>query len=190
MLARRSLSLGLPVLEEPIVRREHLAEARQAQDVLALAEQQADQIRAQAHEDAQVHIEQAVGEFWAGANAFLQSLEEEREAFRDQALGAVEQLLNQALSRLLDAAELPERTRVLLRELAASQPVAAVATLTCHSALLDTVHTWLAESRFARLWDVQSNDTLPTHSLTLIHASGTFDVDWHTLRGGLLVPDA
>lgn len=188
MLAKRTLTLGTPVLEEPILRREHLDDARRAHDVLVQARQQAQRMLDEAEQEARYQIEQAVGQFWAEANAFVQGLEEERETFRREALSSVEQLLNQALSRLLDTASLPERTRALLRDLAASQPIASVATLNCHPDLAPAVDEWLAQSRFAQVWEVQCNSTLSAETVTLSHASGAFEVDWNRLRAGLLVP--
>jgi type III secretion protein L len=190
MLARRALTLGTPVLEEPILRREHVEDVRRAHDVLANAQQQAQRILDEAEQEAHNQIEQAVSRFWSSASIFLQGLEEEREAFRREALGSVEQLFNEALSRLLDAASLPERTRALLLDLAASQAIASTATLSCHPDLAPTVEDWLAQSRFAQVWQVQCDSTMSLEILTLSHASGAFDVDWGILRAGLLIARA
>jgi type III secretion protein L len=190
MLAKRTLTLGMPVLQEPILRHEHLSDARQAQHILAQAEQQAAAILAAAEQEAQHQITLAVGAFWAGANEFLQGFEQERATYQRQALGTVEQLLNEALGRLLDNTGLPERTRALLRDLAASQPIAAVATLICHPDLEPVVQAWLAESRFAQFWQVQSSSAMAPLALTLSHASGAFDLDWQSLRDGLPVARA
>lgn len=190
MLARRTLTLGVAVLQEPILRQEHVDDARQAQHVLALAEQQAAAILAAAEQEAQRQITLAVGEFWVGANEFLQGFDYERTAYQAQALGTVEQLLNETLGRLLDATGLPERTRALLRDLAASQPIAATATLICHPDLEPVVQAWLVESRFAPFWQVQSSSAMAPLALTLSHASGAFDLDWQSLRDGLPIPRA
>jgi type III secretion protein L len=186
MLAKRSLTLGIPVVHEPILRREHLNDVRRADDILAQARQQAQRILDDAEHEAASRIAQLTGQFWADANAFLQGLEEEREAFRRDALDTVDQLLNEALSRLLDATSLPERTRALLRDLEASQPIASAATLSCHPDLAPTVEDWLEHSRFAPMWQVQSNHAMPPDTLTLSHDSGAFEVDWNALRAGLV----
>lgn len=190
MLAKRTLTLGMPVLQEPILRYEHLHNARQAQHILAQAEQQAAAILAAAEQEAQRQITRAVGEFWAGANEFLQGFEQQRAIYQQQALGTVEQLLNEGLGRLLDAAGLPERTRAVLRDLAASQPIAAAATLICHPDLEPVVQAWLAESRFAQFWQVQASSAMEPLALTLRHASGAYDLDWQSLRDGLPIARA
>ncbi|MBD1554537.1 type III secretion system stator protein SctL [Pseudomonas typographi] len=190
MLTKRTLSLGTPVIAEPILRHEDIANSQRAQEVLAHARDQAERIRAEATLEARQQIDQAVGQFWAGANAFLQGFDEERAAFRGEALASVEQLLNVALSRLLDDTDLAERTRALLRDLAASQPVDSAATLSCHPDLAPTVGEWLSHSRFATLWRLEGNSAMPTNALKLSHATGAFDVDWNRLREGLLAPYA
>jgi type III secretion protein L len=188
MLAKRVLTLGMPVVEEPILRREQLDDVRRADDILVDTRLHARQILDDAEQEARHQIEQATGRFWADANAFLQSLEQERETFRRDALDTVEQLLNEALTRLLDAASLPERTRALLRDLSASQPTASAATLSCHPDLAPTVEDWLGQSRFAQVWLVQCNSAMPPDTLTLSHDSGAFEVDWNILRAGLAIP--
>ncbi|WP_223536956.1 type III secretion system stator protein SctL [Pseudomonas sp. GL-B-16] len=187
MLAKRVLSLGMPVVEEPILRREHLNDVRRADDLLAQARQQAQRILDEAEQEARHQVERATGQFWADANTFLQDLEEERKAFRREALDTVDHLLNEAMTRLLDDASLPERIRALLRDLSASQPIASAATLSCHPELAPTVQDWLEQSRFAQLWQVQPNNAMPSETLVLSHASGAFEVDWNTLRAGLMV---
>ncbi len=187
MLARRSLSLGVAVISEPVLRREDLVDALRAQNILEHAQQQAEVIRTQALVEGQQLIDQAVGEFWSVANEFLLELHEEREAFRREALVSVEELLNLSLSRLLDEAQLPERIRALLGNLADSQPVAVAATLSCHPDLAEIVGEWLSHSRFTKLWRLESNNALPVGSLRLTHTNGSFDVDWESLRNGLLL---
>ncbi len=190
MLVKRSLSLGVSSLAEPILKREHIEDARRAEDVLAQALAQAEQIQLHAQEQAHEQVSQAVAEFWEQAGAFLQGLEAERQNFQDEALAAAEQLLSTAMARLLDEAGLAERTRALLRSLAASQPLEVRATLQCHPDLLPAVTQWLADSRFASVWQVQANSRLADDVLTLSHATGAFDIQWAQLRAGLLAATA
>lgn len=185
MLANRVLKLGMPVVAEPILRRECFDDVQRADDILAHARRQAERILHEAEQEASARIGQMTGQFWADANAFLQGMLEEREAFRSDALETVEQLLNEALTRLLDATTLPERTRALLRDLEASQPIASAATLSCHPELLTSVEAWLEQSRFAQLWQVQPNTAMPLDTLTLTHDCGAFEVDWSVMRVGL-----
>ncbi|GGM31244.1 type III secretion system stator protein SctL [Pseudomonas asuensis] len=187
MLVKRTLSLGSPVINEPILRREAIADAWRAQEVLDQALQQADLIRAKAVEEGQQQVDQTIGEFWNIANAFLQTLEAEREAFRRDILISVEELLNLSLSRLLDDTDLPERIRALLRDLAQSQSVDMVATLNCHPDLAESVSQWLSHSRFAALWRIESDASMPLAALRLSHATGAFEVDWDSLRNGLMI---
>jgi type III secretion protein L len=187
MLVKRTLSLGLPVIGEPILRREAIADTLRAQEVLDHALHQADLIRAKAAEEGQQQVDQTIGEFWNMANTFLQALEAEREAFRQDILVSVEELLNLSLSRLLDETGLPERIRALLRNLAQSQSVDTVATLSCHPDLTESVAQWLLHSRFAALWQIESNAAMPLGALRLSHATGAFEIDWDSLRNGLMI---
>jgi len=187
MLVKRRLSLGPTiVLAEPIVRREDLADSRLARELLDAARLQADQLLAQVQEQAQRLLDQALAEFWGTANGFLQSLEEQRLASQRDAMASVEELLNLALGRLLDESSLVERVRALVRNLAASQVDEAAGTLSCHPQLLEPLGQWLADSRFADHWQLRGDTSMPPDALRLSHANGAFDIDWQSLRRGLL----
>ena len=190
MLVKRRLSLSsAPVLAEPIVRREDLANAQLAHEMLATARLQADQLLAQAQAYAQGALDQALAEFWDTANGFLQSLEEQRLASRHEAVASAEELLNLALGRLLDETSLVERIRALVRNLATNQVDERAATLSCHPQLLEPLAEWLAESRFADHWQLKGDTSMPTDALRLSHVNGAFDIDWQNLRRGLLPQD-
>lgn len=190
MLVKRRLSLSsAPVLAEPIVRREDLANAQLAHEMLATARLQADQLLAQAQAHAQGVLDQALAEFWDTANGFLQSLEEQRLASRHEAVVSAEELLNLALGRLLDETSLVERIRALVRNLATNQVDERAATLSCHPQLLEPLAEWLAESRFADHWQLKGDTSMPTDALRLSHVNGAFDIDWQNLRRGLLPQD-
>ncbi|MDY7564680.1 type III secretion system stator protein SctL [Pseudomonas sp. RTC3] len=187
MLVKRRLSLGsAAVLAEPIVRREDLADTQLASEVLDTARFQADQLLAQVQEHAQGLLDQALAEFWDTANGFLQSLEEQRVASQRDALASAEELLNLALERLLDETSLVERIRALARNLAASQVVETAGTLSCHPKILEPLGEWLADSRFADHWQLKGDTSMPPDALRLSHANGAFDIDWRSLRRGLL----
>lgn len=187
MLIKRRLSLGsVAVLAEPIVRREDLADAQLAHEMLATARLQTDQLLAQAQEHAQGVLDQALAEFWDTANGFLQSLEEQRLVSQRDAVASAEELLNLALGRLLDETSLVERIRALVRNLATSQVDEAAATLSCHPQLLEPLGEWLADSRFADHWQLKGDTSMPPDALRLSHADGAFDIDWQSLRRGLL----
>lgn len=187
MLVKRRLSLGsAAVLAEPIVRREDLADTQLAHKVLDTARLEADQLLARVQEHAQGVLDQALAEFWDTANGFLQSLEEQRLTSQRDALASAEELLNLALGRLLDETSLVERIRALVRNLAASQVTEATGTLSCHPQLLEPLGEWLADSRFACHWQLKGDTSMPPDALRLSHANGAFDIDWRSLRRGLL----
>lgn len=186
MLAKRSIALTTAaLLPEPIVRRETIAESLLAQDILAEAQVQVREMitRQQAQSD---RLQQrALAEFWVSANVFLADLKRQREALQQQAMETVEQLLSDSLKHLLDQTSLAERVRALARNLAASQLNDAVATLSVHPDIADTVAEWLAASRFAQHWQLKRDAAIAVESLRLSDANGAFDIEWTTLRNGL-----
>lgn len=185
MLPRRRLSLSAhdpdqiqALVNEPIVRREHFVDAKLASELLANAHVQAASILADAHSNRQRLLDQALEEFWEQANGLLQALESERQGLQQAAMVAAEELLTLAMGQLLEGMSLGERTQALINQLASTQVHADPATLSCHPDLLPDVQKWLATSRFATLWHLQSDLSLPLDALRLSNASGAFDVDW------------
>jgi type III secretion protein L len=187
MLAKRRLVLSsTAVLGETILRREDIADSQRAAEVLDDARRQARQILDDAEHQAQQLQDQALAQFWDRTERFLQDLEQQRQIQQEQGMHAVEQLLHGALSGLLDKADLAERTRALVRHLAASQPVETVATLSAHPDMLLSLSQWLEGSRYAEHWQLKGDASLAADSLRLSDANGAFDVDWASLRRGLL----
>ncbi|WP_296262358.1 MULTISPECIES: type III secretion system stator protein SctL [unclassified Pseudomonas] len=187
MLAKRSLSLGsTTVLAETLLRRQDIADLQLASEVLRDAHLAAGQILAEAREQGQRERDQAHVQFWENANAFLQDLAQQRQALQRESMLAVEALLNAALASLLDDTTLAERTRALVRHLAASQRLEAVATLSAHPDVLDDLRQWLDQSRFAEHWQLKGDPLMAHHTLRLSDANGAFDIDWANLRNGLL----
>lgn len=187
MLAKRRLVLSSSVvLAETILRREDIADTQRACEVLDDARRQARQILDEAQQEAQRLQDQALAQFWDRAERFLHDLEQQRQIQQEQAMQAVEELLYGAMARLLDEADLAERTRALVRHLAESQPVEAVATLSAHPDMLPSLTQWLAGSRFAEHWQLKGDASLAADSLRLSDANGAFDVDWASLRRGML----
>lgn len=187
MLAKRSLALSSSaVLEETILRRESLADTRRVTELLDNARREADAILASAHEQAQWEKDQALAQFWESANEFLHGLEQQRLSLQRESMSAVEELLNAAMSRLLDETTLSERIRALARHLADSQVNENIATLSAHPDQLDGLHQWLQDSRFAEHWQLKGDASMAPESLRLSDANGAFDIDWASLRTGLL----
>ncbi|OBS41616.1 type III secretion protein [Pseudomonas syringae pv. syringae] len=186
MLAKRSITLTADaVLPEPVLRREDIADSLLARDILTDAQRQAEQLLILEQAKADRRHQEALAQFWERANAFLDELHVQREALQQQAMTAVEELLTEGLRQLLDETTLAERARALVRNLAASQLNEAVATLSVHPEMAEPVAEWLAESRFAELWELKRDATLATESLRLSDANGAFEIDWATLRNGL-----
>ncbi|MGX9566201.1 type III secretion system stator protein SctL [Pseudomonas sp. CFBP 5748] len=190
MLAKRRIALtDSVVLPEPILRREHIADSLLAREILFDAQQQVQAMRVVQQEEGQRLHRQALAEFWETANAFLQDLQVQRDALQQQAMSAVEELLSDALRHLLDNTTLAERARALVKNLAASLPNEAVATLSVHPDMVEPLAEWLAQSRFAELWQLKRDTTLTPGSLRLSDANGAFEIDWADLRDGLLGAD-
>lgn len=187
MLAKRRLVLSPSVvLVEPILRREDIADTQLAAEVLSNARREAVLILEQARHQAQQEIDEALGQFWASAHQFLQGLSQQRQALERESMTAVETLLTGTLTRLLDESTLAERTRALVRNLADSQPYEAQASLGAHPDMLDDLRQWLAQSRFAEHWQLKADPSLAPQSLRLSDTNGAFDIDWASLRRGLL----
>ncbi|MFY1663054.1 type III secretion system stator protein SctL [Pseudomonas sp. Pseu.R1] len=191
MLAKRSLSLASSaVLAEPLLRRDDLVDLQRACEVLRNAHLDAQQILADAREQAQRERDQALAQFWMDANAVLQDLEQQRQTLQRESMAAVEELLNQTLARLLDETTLAERTRALVRHLADSQRYAVSATLSAHPDRLDALADWLTDSRFSEHWQLKGDPLMPPEALRLSDDNGAFDIEWASLRRGLLGTDA
>ncbi|TPG88497.1 HrpE/YscL family type III secretion apparatus protein [Pseudomonas caspiana] len=187
MLVRRRLSLGTgALLREPILRREDLADAQRASDVLLAAQAQAEALIAAAQTQCQRLLDQAAGEFWTQANDFLQALEDQRQALQISAVESAEAMLTLALTGLLDDTGVAERGRALVRHLAASQSYACNATLSCPPELFADLQAWVADSRFAALWQLRDDPSMPTQTLRLSSDAGEFDLDWPGLLRCLL----
>lgn len=178
MLAKRRLVLSSSaVLVTDILRREDLAGTVLAAEVLDNARAEAEQILAAAHAQAQREKDQALAQFWDSANGFLQQLEQQRSALAQESMKAVETLLNEALAELLDQTTLAERTRALMRNLAAGQTVETRAVLSAHPDMLDSLGEWLSASRFADHWQLKGDPVLAPQTLRLSDANGAFDID-------------
>jgi type III secretion protein L len=187
MLTKRRLVLSpSAVLIEPLLRREDIADTQLAAEVLSNARREAALILEEARHQAQQEKDDALGQFWASANQFLQALNQQRQALERESMVAVEALLTSTLARLLDESTLAERTRALVRNLADSQPYETQATLGAHPDMLDDLRQWLAQSRFAEYWQLKADASLAPQSLRLSDANGAFDIDWTSLRRGLL----
>jgi len=187
MLVRRRLSLGAEaLLREPILRHEDLADAQRASDLLLAAQTEAEALIAEAQGQCQRSLDQAAGEFWEQANHFLQTLEDQRLALQRSAVESAEALLTQALTQLFDDTSVAERGRALINHLAASQSYACTATLTCPPELFADVQAWVAGSRFAALWQLREDISMPAQTLRLSSDAGEFDLDWPGLVRCLL----
>ncbi|RON40058.1 type III secretion system stator protein SctL [Pseudomonas brassicacearum] len=187
MWIRRRLSLGAEaLLREPILRREDLADAQRASDLLLVAQAQAEALIADAQGQCQRSLDQATGEFWAQANHFLQSLEDQRQTLQRSAVESAEAMLTLALTQLFDDTSVAERGRALINHLAASQSYACTATLSCPPELFADVQAWIAGSRFAALWQLREDTSMPPQALRLSSDAGEFDLDWSGLVRCLL----
>jgi type III secretion protein L len=187
MLVKRRISLSsTTVFAETLLRREDLAGTLLAGELLEAARLEINNLLAKAQTDAQQLKERALAEFWESTQVFVQALEDHHLTLQQDALASVEELLNLGLERLLDAADMPERVRALVRNLTDGWQGVDKATLSCHPSILDPLSEWIAASPFASLWQLKTDSALPPETLQLNHANGAFDIDWQSLRRGLL----
>lgn len=187
MLVRRRLSLGdQDAVCTTIVRHEQFADAQAAVDLLRRAQEQAEALLLTAQVQRQACLDQATAEFWEQAGDFLQTLEVQSRANQHAVIEAAGQLLNVVIERLFDEASMGERARALLSHLAASQPSASAATLSCHPQLFSEVQAWLASSRYSALWQLREDSQMPALALRLSCENGEFDLDWAGLQRSLL----
>ncbi|WLI16535.1 type III secretion system stator protein SctL [Pseudomonas wuhanensis] len=168
------------------MRREHLADVLLASEVLDKAHIEADRLISAAQDEVRQLLDQATTEFWATAQGFLSSLEQQGVSLQRDAIASTETLLDVALGRLLDEAGLFERIRALVRNLASSQPNEPIGTLNCHPNVVEPLRAWLTENRFAQHWQLKADPDLTPEALRLSHASGAFEIDWPSLRRGVL----
>lgn len=186
LVKRRILLSSTTVCAETVLRREDLADTVLARDLLEAARVEINRLLAQAQVDAQSLKERELAEFWASTQGFLQALEEHRLTLQHDAVASVEELLNTGLGRLLDDVGMPERVRALVRNLTDGLTGSERATLSCHPSMLEPLSEWVAASTFASHWQLKTDPALPSDALRLNHANGAFDIDWPSLRRGLL----
>lgn len=187
MLVRRRLSLGdQGAGAARILRHEQFTDAQAAVDLLERAQEQVQAMLDDAQARCQYVLDQAAGEFWDQAGAFLEGLDARYRDTQASVIEASSQLLNLALERLFDEASPGERARVMVKHLAASQSIATGATLSCHPELFDEVQAWVAGSRFAALWQLREDGLMPLTALRLSSETGEFDLDWAGLQRCLL----
>lgn len=189
MLVRRRMSVGGQGPQgQQIIRLEQFRDSQAAVDVLSRAREQAEALLVEAHAMRQQVLDDALAQFWEQAGGFLQGLEAERQALHDAVVEACGQLLNRALERVFEESPPGERARVLLTHLAASQTVAAVATVSCHPQRWAQVQAWLTASRYASVWQVREDSSLAVDALRLSCDNGEFELDWAGLQRCLSVP--
>lgn len=189
MLISRRLSLGEPaVVGVRIVRHAQLTDSVAAQDLLSRAQAQADSLLLNAQAQRQQILDVALTEFWEEAGAFLQTLRAEYQALQDDVIAASRRVVNQVIEQVFDDCATPDRARALVSHLAASQRYASAASLNCHPELFNDVQAWIMGSRFALVWQLREDSSLPVSALRLTSGSGDFELDWASLQRCVQVP--
>ena len=174
-----------------VLRHEEIALHRQAADVLARAQQQAEAIltdaRTRADAERAESRRQLEDQFWQQAHGLLSDWQQQREQDEVQLIDLAGKVLNEALQQVLGEVDDARRFDALLRQLLRHYPRQQQATLFCASGQEAALTAWLA-SQPQLAWTLCGDSTLANDSLRLTTAQGELLIDWATLRRSLLPP--
>lgn len=199
-----TLPAGTLAGDRPLLRAAQLADHRRAQDILALARQEAEAITHQAQRQADALLAQALEDaraqarvclaareraFLQQADALLQDWRRQRHEWREALLPRAEQLLHQALAQLADALPPGARLHALLRQLLLAQGETEQATLWCHPDMAQQARAWLA-ARPHLAWRLDTRADQDSQSVLLATQYGALTLDWEQLLARLWGDDA
>ncbi|WP_260954408.1 type III secretion system stator protein SctL [Pseudomonas citri] len=187
MLAVRKITLASdsPVIGEPLLRRETLADCLLAGQILESAREQAQGILDAALAEAQVLREEAAGQaqaqVWEQAQALFDDWQAQREQMWAGLNETARQLLKEALRTLLGEVPQPGRIDALLHHLKAAQPADESAVLHCHPQRVQALSERLASPSYSN-WTVRADPQLPEDGMSLRTESGEFNLSWQALE--------
>ncbi|MCU7369223.1 type III secretion system stator protein SctL [Pantoea stewartii] len=188
--ARQAILLGRDMLALNRQAEQLIADAeREAQEIIDEARTQAETLRQQAKTECDALLAGAQDAFCHQAQTLFTDWQHQRGVEQQQLLDAADELLEQALGRLLDEVPSAKQLDILLTQLRAKHPPVAAATLYCHSEMHAAVTHWLVQRPELR-WQPTINDTLPPDTLLLTTEQGELHISWQALRQALSVGDA
>lgn len=164
----------------PLVPREVLADAENANQLLVHAQAKADDLIRKAAEKCGAMQKQASVEIWQRADKQFKRWEYEREEMLAHLEHHATLVINQALKCIFDEAVEPQRLRALIKQLLTSQIPQISATLLCSPNDLEQVKQNLV-SHGMTLWTLQPDATVPPQTLTLRTDEGDFLINWHSM---------
>lgn len=190
MLTRRTLELrpGAHGLPQVLISRQTLTDCARADEILAQARAQADQLLSRAQTAAETLLRKAHDEFWQQANAQLACWQRDHRALCQAIESSATQVVNLALSQLLDEVPPPARINTLLTQLLQAQCPPLSATLRCPPQALAQVRQWLGTCPDS-LWQLQTDERLAPQALVLVTEQYDLRIDWATTSHAALIPD-
>lgn len=189
MLTRRTIELqpGATGLPQVLISSQNLIDCGLANEVLAQARAQADELLSNAENAAETLLQKAHSEFWQQANAHLARWQQEHGALCQAIETSASQVVNQALERLLGEVPPQMRINALLAQLLPAQCPPLNATLRCHPQMLAPVQRWLS-THPDTAWQLQPDERLDICALVLVTAQHDLRIDWATTLKALLIP--
>ncbi|OEC32661.1 type III secretion protein L [Pseudomonas cuatrocienegasensis] len=187
MLASRSLTLtpNRSTVNEPLLRREVLAQSLLAEELLDDARAQAQAIFDTAQAEVQALRQrceaEARAEVWKQAQGLLDDLRQQREVTLASIVEAAQELVQQALEIVLD--ELPDDKKVsaVLRQLTLAISNEESALIYCHPDQLTQLAHSLQEQG-QRGWTLRGEPSLAPDALSLRTEQGDFSLSWSALQ--------
>jgi type III secretion protein L len=162
-----------------------IANAQQrAQNILDEALEQAEHIRQQAEKEAneqallvRQEIEQ---EAWRELNQLIAELNQQKEKLWDDIEKSATVVLNEALLQFMGQAEHQEKAQVLVRQLVKVQRQSHNGTLLCSPELFDSVKTVLDQQKILH-WHAVTDSNLLSGEISLVTGMGSFRCSWQSL---------
>lgn len=167
-----------------VLRAEHIVDHQHAQDIIAVAQQQANNMllaaEQQAQQEMEQHLQEYQAQFWQQANILLEGWQQQRQQEQQQLVTLAEQLLNQTMRQLLGDFTSEQRFSALLQQLLKQHSHQQQATLYCASVQQQAIAEWLAQQP-QLVWQLNSDKQLFPDQLRLVTQQGELHVDWPTM---------
>ncbi|MGY2361831.1 type III secretion system stator protein SctL [Pseudomonas azotoformans] len=179
MLCRHKIELSSPSphLLLSMIRREELANWKQANQLLHDANIQAEGLIRSTEEKCKVLLEKASLQIWQRADAQLMQWVRDRHAMCEKLEHYATVIINQAIRHLLDETVAPQRLAALVKQLIKSQVHEVSATLMCHPHDVEEITQCLV-SHGTTLWKVNADNSIRAHTLVLKTDEGDFHISW------------
>ncbi|PDO83510.1 HrpE/YscL family type III secretion apparatus protein [Kosakonia sacchari] len=184
-----NLLAGASVVQQPVLRREEIANffvAQQACDIANLharetikhAQLAAERIRHQAYEEVSKTL-------WKQAQVLLNDWQKEREEMRKQTVGCAKQLLTQALRLAFDKEPAKARIQTLLKQLQKHPEVNRAAMLMVNPRQYEQAEQFL-NAQGDTPWTLVSDPRQAKDELCLKSPHGKYTIGWQTFTDSFL----